>query len=178
MNEITAQRPHERQPTTQWQQCVVCQTDSSSKGPLVLQPRLDSYQRLLQAVEERASLNDGVYVEINRRLDDGNAETLSVQKAVWHRMCYSNATNKDQIQHALSTGTYSGKKRGHERTSSQMEEAPTEDSTPFTRSATAPLDRDLCFFCQTNDDRPMYSVRSANSGKSLRDASCGTFPRS
>ena len=111
MSEIPAQRPHERQSTTHWQQCVLCQTDCSSKGPLVLQPKLDSYQRLLQAVEERASLNDGVYVEIHGRLEDGNAETLCAQKEVWHRVCYSNATNKDQLQrakdrqqHALSKG--------------------------------------------------------------------------
>ena len=43
-------------------------------------------------------------------------------------------------------------------------------STTFTQSSTQPYDKALCFFCQTNDGKPIYVVRSDNAGKSLRDA--------
>ncbi|KAI4810948.1 hypothetical protein KUCAC02_013875, partial [Chaenocephalus aceratus] len=49
-----------------WKQCIICQSDDDKKGVLVQHPKLESYGLVLQAVQERASLNDGDYVQ-----DDG-----------------------------------------------------------------------------------------------------------
>uniref|UniRef100_UPI00358E794E uncharacterized protein n=1 Tax=Myxine glutinosa TaxID=7769 RepID=UPI00358E794E len=43
-------------------------------------------------------------------------------------------------------------------------------SLPFTRSCTVPLDKDQCFFCQTDDDQQLFTVRTENAGKQLRKA--------
>ncbi|KAK1879681.1 Acetyl-coenzyme A carboxylase carboxyl transferase subunit beta, partial [Dissostichus eleginoides] len=49
-----------------WKQCIICQSDDDKKGVLVQHPKLEYYGLVLQAVQERASLNDGDYVQ-----DDG-----------------------------------------------------------------------------------------------------------
>jgi hypothetical protein len=70
---------------SKWKQCIICQSD---KGDLVSKPRTDSYKTLLDAVEERAGLHDGDYVEIHQRFTDYSKETLIKEKATWHRNCY------------------------------------------------------------------------------------------
>ena len=139
-----------------WKLCILCQSDDQSKGHLVLHPRLDSYQKILDTVKERASLKDGNYVEMQKWLTDIKKETLCEEHAFWHRSCYLVATNKDHIQrardryeHALSTGSYPAKRRGQNRGSTDMDEpSPSGQSSPFTRSCTVLLDKDICFFCQ------------------------------
>jgi len=42
--------------------------------------------------------------------------------------------------------------------------------TPFTRSATEPLVKDHCFFCQLDDGQHLFTVQTENSGKALRQA--------
>ena len=44
--------------------CILCQESTSRKGTLVQNPRAKSYQKLLDVVEERASIQDGTYVDI------------------------------------------------------------------------------------------------------------------
>ena len=149
-------KPNDKE-VTDWKLCIdLCQSDYRNREPLVSQPKLDSYQKLLDTVHERASLNDGSYVEVHRRLKNVRKEALCEENAIWHRSCYCGATNKDQIQrtrdrheHALSTGSYPTKKRGRKRGSNEMDQTGVSTSgrsAPFTRSSTAPLENDLCFF--------------------------------
>ena len=109
-----------------WKQCILCQSDDKKKGVLVQHPQLESYGLILQVILERASLNDGDYVQVQRRLQNCTPETMCEEKAVWHRSCHSSATNKDKIQrardrnvHALSTGHYTAKKSGQKRGSTE-----------------------------------------------------------
>ena len=52
-----------------------------------------------------------------------------------------------------------------------MEESATPGSSaPFTRSATEPLRKAHCFFCQKDDDQNLFTVRTENAGKALRRA--------
>ena len=80
--------------------------------------------------------------------------------------------NEQRIaQHAICTGSYAAKKRGYKRTHSEMDEATTpSSSTPFTRSATEPLRKDYCFFCQKDNGQDLFTVRTENAGKALRQA--------
>ena len=94
-----------------------------------------------------------------------------------HRSCYYAATNqislqraKERFEHSMSTGMYAVKKRGHKRTNSEMEPSPPGISTTSTRSATEPLSKDQCFFCQVDDGQRLFTVRSGNSGKALKQA--------
>lgn len=164
------------QELTNWKLCILCQTDATVKGPMVQHPRIDSFTNLLQAVEERATLKDGSYIEIQKRLRLCTYGDLSSHKAGWHRSCYSTATNKEEIRRArnriedaLSSGSYITKKRGIKRKSA-IDEASTSTSV-FTRSSTIPLCKELCFFCQTDDhNQQLFKLRTHNAGKALRDA--------
>ena len=167
------------QESINWKQCILCQSDADKKE-LVQHPRIDSYQRLLNIVEERASVHDGNYVEVQRRLQSCTKNTLCTHQALYHRSCYADATNKDQIQrardrhaHALATGHHTAKKRGQKRGSTEMDESgPSTSSptTPFTRSHTSPLDKERCFFCQKDDGEQLYQVRTVNAGQCLKEA--------
>ena len=95
-------------------------------------------------MKQRASLQDGTYVEIKERLKQFNKETLNTNNQIWHRSCYYDATNqisiqlaRDRLPYAVSTGSYAARKRGHKRTRYEMEESATPSSTAhFTRSWT------------------------------------------
>lgn len=107
-------------------------------------------------VAERASVHDGQYVAIQRRFNRCTKEMLADNEAVWHRSCYSSATNqtelqraRDRFEHSVNTGQYAMKKRGHKRTISEIEADMPGTSKPFTRSATDPLSKQLCVFCQS-----------------------------
>ncbi len=133
MNEVPqlGYRSDQNETLTNWKQCNFCQKDTNTKGPLVLNPRAGSYHTLLEAIKERAILQDFECVRIQRRLKDTTEEMLLASNAVWHRTCYSNATNKVQIardsirkQDVLSTGgSYFGKQRGRKRKRLEIDEA-------------------------------------------------------
>ena len=151
--------------TLDWKLCILCQESTGRKGTLVQNPRNESYQKLLEVVEERASLQDGKYVDIQGH-PQFNKETFFEKKPMWHRGCYSEATNpmsiqraRDRLQHAMSTGSYVAKKRGHKRKWSEMDESATPGSSaPFTRSATEPLRKAHCFFCQKDDGQKLLTA--------------------
>lgn len=169
--------------TTNWKLCIFCLSDEAKKGPLILKPRLDTYQKVLDTVQLRASLNDGDYVEVQRRLRDINKDTLWEQKALWHRSCYSNATNSELIQRArthheqaLSLEFFPSKGRGRRAGSTKRDvpEGPgistADQIIPFTRSSTVPLDKNLCFFCQEDTEEEIIRLCTENAGKELKDA--------
>ena len=164
--------------STNWQLCVLCQKDLSGKETLILHPRSNTYGHLLQTIGERARFQDDEYVKMNGRLKGQTKETLMANHAVWHRSCYSNSTNNDQIQRAkkrhqanLLVENYLEENGGQKRIRTDMDEPSVSGSTtPFTRSAAVPLDKKLCFFCQKNIEEYLYAVRTENIGRALRDA--------
>ncbi|KAH3751138.1 hypothetical protein DPMN_185685 [Dreissena polymorpha] len=83
--------------STGWKLCTICQEKNNNKGTVILNPRTESYQKLLDIVADRASVQDGEYVTLQRRLQDCTKQTMLEAKAMWHRSCYSCATNEIQI---------------------------------------------------------------------------------
>ena len=72
---------------------------------------------------------DGQYVAIQRRLKGCTKEMLVDKEVTWHRSCYSYAINqtelqrvRDHFEHSVATGQYAVKRRGHKRSTSEMEE--------------------------------------------------------
>lgn len=166
------------QESINWKLCILCQADTKTKGLLVLHPRAASYHHLLEVIKERSSLHDVECVKIQRRLKETTEEMLQAANAVWHRTCYSNATNKVQVsrdtnreQYALSTGSHFGKQRGRKRKRLEIDEPSTSSESPFTRSSTLPLNKNLCFFCQMDDSQEELSkVSTKNAGDALKNA--------
>ena len=97
------------------------------------------------------------------------------KRPLWHRSCYSEATNKLHLQkaryrksYALSSGTFAAKKRGLKRTIGDIDnESLSEPFVPFTRSGTVTLDKDQCFVCQLSNDE---KLRTENADRTLREA--------
>jgi len=93
------------------------------KGQLVvMNPRTESYQKILDVLAERASVHNGQYVAIQRRLKGCTKEMLVGKEVTWHRCCYSYATNQTELQrvrdrfgHSVATGQYAMKRQGHKR---------------------------------------------------------------
>jgi len=92
-----------------WKMCIICQESTPKKGTIQKLNHIRSYS-------ERANLQDGVYVDINGYLKEMSSETFIENKPVWHRSCYSDATNaisiqqaRDCLEHAIFTGTYTAK---------------------------------------------------------------------
>jgi len=77
-----------------WRLCILCHESNTSKGAVVLNPRTESYQKILDVVAEQASVHDGQYVAIQRRLKWCTKEMLVDKEVTWHRSCYSYATNQ------------------------------------------------------------------------------------
>jgi len=106
-------------------------------------------------VAEQASVYDGQYVAIQRRLKGCTKEMLVDKQVTCHRSCYSCATNqtelqrvRDRFEHLVATGQYAMKRRGPKTSTLEMEADIPGTSKPFTRSATDRLSKVLCFFCQ------------------------------
>ncbi len=164
---------------TNWQLCILCQENSVKKGPLVTHPKSESYNTLRDAIQERSVYQDGDFVRINQRLTDSTGDSLRAHGAVWHRTCYSGATHSKTLvsarkRHAysVSTGVINVKQRGLKRDSSELEDP--HSSVAFTRSQTAPHDKNKCFFCQNSDqnsdDNKLFKVGIENAGKKLQRA--------
>ena len=71
------------------------------KGQLVgMNPRTESYQKILDVLAERASVHNGQYIAIQRRLKGYTKEMLVDKELTWHRSCCSYATNQTELQRA------------------------------------------------------------------------------
>ena len=77
-----------------WRLCILCQESNTSKGAVVLNPRTESYQKILDVLPQRASVHNGQYVAIQRRLKGCTKEMLVDKEVTWHRSCYSYATSR------------------------------------------------------------------------------------
>ena len=112
-----------------WKLCIFYQESNTSKGAVVLNPRTESYQKLLDMVTERACEHDGQFFAIQRCLQGCTKEMLLDKETTWHQSCYFSATNqtelqraRDRFEHSMSSGRYAvKKKRGYKRSSSEME---------------------------------------------------------
>ena len=54
--------------TTNWKLCLIWQSDDHKKGPLDLQPKLDTYKKVLNVIQERARFKDSNYVVVKEQL--------------------------------------------------------------------------------------------------------------
>ena len=78
---------------TDFSLCVKCQ---GTVGTLVTSPQPESYEKFLEAVRQRAEVDDGDFPAISRRLHQYTAADL-VGKAKWHSCCYKDSVNSSKI---------------------------------------------------------------------------------
>ena len=121
---------------TNYSKCIICQEENNHD--LVVSPT--NYQEVLDSVKERALYGDSHVPEVNRRLQIVTEEELVASKAIWHRICYQQTTNKELIRWA---------KERYERKKSDLG-APTNaevTNNPTRRSLSPMYEKKNCFFC-------------------------------
>ena len=77
---------------------------------------------------------------------------------------------RDRQQHSMSTGSHTPRVKGRRSRSVDDVNNVTVSAARYTRSSTRPLNKDMCFFCQTDNDQKLFSVRTGNAGQSLKQA--------
>ena len=77
---------------------------------------------------------------------------------------------RDRQQHSMSTGSHTPRVKSRRSRSADDVNNVTGSAVPYTRSSTRPLNKDMCFFCQTDNDQKLFTVRTGNAGQSLKQA--------
>ena len=115
--------------------CVICLKET--KESLVEKPNSDSYEKVLEFLEERVKYGSFKYSAAWEQLESTTAEELANDNASWHRRCYQDLTHIGKVQRA---------RESFEKKQENGPEAKRRKSA-FTRSQTAPYDKNVCFFC-------------------------------
>eukprot|EP00112_Aurelia_sp_Birch-Aquarium-sp1_P010679 Seg2275.1 transcript_id=Seg2275.1/GoldUCD/mRNA.D3Y31 product="hypothetical protein" protein_id=Seg2275.1/GoldUCD/D3Y31 len=164
--------------------CIRCQTTLKKEN--LTQPRdTATYEKFLHCIHKRAECGNPDFQPIAARLRGLSATDLQELKALWHRDCYSEATNKTSIQRDekrhQAAGAVVRKGRGRpgqsELESSDYAEASEtivlKPSPLKRRSSVDTFKRNECFFCQGKDsgktEEQTRACQSANSAKAIRE---------
>ena len=148
---------------TNYQQCIICQTETDQD--VMMAPT--SHEKVLNMIRERAKDGDGHYPEISRRLAKVTHETLKLNSATWHRKCYQDTVHVGMCKRAKER--YEKKLAGMQGTSSSQSAS---SGGIFTRSQSAPYNKELCFFCENSGSirNPLHKVSTHSAGKNLEAA--------
>ena len=70
----------------------------------------------------------------------------------------------------MSTGSHTSRVKGRRSRCADDVNNVSSSAAPYTRSSTRPLNKDMCFFCQTDNDQKLFTVRTRNAAPSLKQA--------
>ena len=70
----------------------------------------------------------------------------------------------------MSTGSHTPRVKGRRSRNADDVNNVSGSAAPYTRSSARPLNKDMCFFCQTDNDQKLFTVRTGNAGPSLKQA--------
>ena len=151
---------------TDFTKCILCQL--SSKSVVVTKPGINSYERLLQTISERARFGEAEYIPISQRLEDLDPHQLEEHRSFWHWKCYSDATNKTNIEiskdryfKAIAQGDTPDllKRKGRpSATLQQQSSLQPEADIRVTTSSTRLFIKKLCFFCQKLTPEKLHAL--------------------
>ena len=68
----------------------------------------------------------------------------------------------------MSTGSHTPRVKGRRSRRADDVNNVTVSAAPYTRLSTRPLNKDMCFFCQTDNDQKLFTVRTGNAAQSLK----------
>ena len=151
--------------------CLLCQGDKFTKvggvhkPDCLQQPEFQSYQPLLNCINNRAQYQNLEYVRLQQQLSGISGEELNKQPALWHKSCYSKATHKQHIERdkarydkaissqgssALSYSKVGGRPHTFQ-TAITPNQASSASTHTLTRSRYPLFDKEQCFYCQTEN---------------------------
>ena len=147
---------------TDFTKCILCQL--SSKSVVVTKSGINSYCSLLQTISERARFDEAEFIPISQRLEDLDPHQLEEHRSFWHRKCYSDATNKTNIERSKDRYIAQGDTPDLLKQQSSLQP---EAGIRVTRSSTPLFNKELCFFCQKLTPEKLHTCRSENIGKQI-----------
>ena len=164
--------------------CIRCQT--TLKKEKLTQPRdTATYDKFLHCINKRSECGNPNYQPIAARLRGLSANDLQELKALWHRDCYSEATNKTSIQRDEKKHQAAGevaKKVRRRPGQPELESSDNAEASETTALKPSPLKRRSsvdafkrteCFFCQGKDsgktEERTHACQSANSAQAIRE---------
>lgn len=135
--------------------CIVCQKETD----IGLVDNPVSHEKLLKFIRERFEYGDSKFAAIRDLLGDITPQQLVLNNASWHRGCYQEAVHIGKLKRVQERYERDGNDEDSKR-------------KKFTRSQTAPYDKEVCFFCE---DGPAYretlhSVSTSSAGQFIRAA--------
>ena len=80
-------------------ECVVC-LEKSGKKPFVHNPSLESLEKLLTRVHERAYYKDSIVLNFAGRVQGITAADLFAKKSGYHKSCYAEFANVGKLERA------------------------------------------------------------------------------
>jgi len=152
--------PTEMRESLDYKNCIIC--EKAGSGDCVTNPMLESLTKLLKYAADFAALADPNITPVHNRLRNLTAEDLSIQKAFYHKNCYSTIVSDRNLQRAVARqqraqsekdASLISPKRGRPSTGSAIQSESSDTPSSIVggkrlRSAASPYNSDLCIVCQ------------------------------
>ena len=164
--------------TTDYTKCIICQKVTCET--LVKNTTDELHSNMLYHLTSRAKCGERELFEPCRRLEHTTGTELQSNGATYHSSCRKGVVNFQKLQRAqermtkaISSQNISALSRAPGRPSDQIKHADNEppllQKPRLSRNTTANYDKQLCFFCQTDQKENSHAIQTANRGKQLHD---------
>lgn len=168
--------------------CIICQ-EIKSNELLVKSISDEAYGKVLQYVFARAAYREEKLIEISKLLEGLTEEDLRKSNASFHASCRKGLVSSEKLDRAKARFEKAAESKNASvlfRTSGRpslasrscslvpLSQESGENvaaiSKRISRSSTATYDKQLCFFCQTHDDKqPVHAIQTESRGKQLSE---------
>lgn len=165
-----------------FKKCIICQRETTES--LVKNISIDAFKNILFYVFSRAKFGESEFAEANKRLEGVSEEDLKQSGASVHASCRKSTVSSEKLKRAqtrfekavaskdVAFLSRAPGRPSHESKSCLPFELDETSSLPqrLSRNVTAAYSKELCFFCQTHDEKqPVHAIQTESRGKQLHD---------
>ena len=165
-----------------FKKCIipVCQKETSE--PLVQNASIDAYKNILFYVISRAKYGESEFVGASKRLEGLSEDNLRQSTATFHASCRKTTVSSEKLKRpqnrfekavASKDVAVLSRTPGRPSLESRSTPSPKPSETPEvpkrkSRTSTAAYNKELCFFCQTHDEKQsVHAIQTENRGTLL-----------
>jgi len=168
-----------------FEKCIICQ-EIKSDELLVQNITDDAYKNVLHYVVSRAAYGDVKLIEASKLLDGLSETDLKHNNARFHASCRKWLVNAEKLKRAKVRFEKAAESQNTSLLIPQLgrpslepqpststscdDKNSTGTSRRVSRSSTPTYNKQLCFFCQTHDEKqPLHAIQNESRGKQLSD---------
>ena len=144
-----------REEDIEWSLCILCQKSKlSPKDAAISIATPSGIERVLDSAREREKFNDVTFIDVLDRLTQVSLKE-NEHRVTWHRICYSNFTNKTELQRLQKrhSNNIASSASGDLTENYEINEA---QSSRQSRRSIECIDWSKCIYCQ--EDLPRLSL--------------------